>query len=57
MDSYSEFESYLENLMTEPKEFFSSMKSKIELGKIIEIANKESNIEKKAEKFLALIRE
>jgi hypothetical protein len=36
--------------------FFSSMKSKKELGKIIEIANREPNFEKKAEKFLSLIR-
>lgn len=57
MDSYSELETSLDKLITEPKEFFSSMKSKTELGKIIEIANKESDIEKKAEKFLLLIRE
>lgn len=57
MDSYNELETFLEKLITEPKEFFSSMKSKKELGKIIEIANQEHDIEKKAEKFLALIRE
>jgi len=57
MDNYSELEDLLEKLITEPKEFFSSMKSKKELGKIIEIASKETDIEKKAEKFLALIRE
>lgn len=57
MDSYKEFENTLEQLNTEPTEFFSSMKSKKELGKIIEIASKESDIEKKAEKFLSLIRE
>lgn len=56
MDTYSELERCLENLITEPKEFFSSMKSKKELGKIIEIASRESGIEKKAEKFLSLIR-
>ena len=38
-------------------EFFSSMKSKKELGQIIEIANKESTYELKAERFLKLIRE
>ena len=57
IDSYSELEDSLEKLITEPKEFFSSMKSKKELGKIIDIASKESDIEKKAEKFLELIRE
>ncbi len=57
MDIYAELENSLEKLITEPKEFFSSMKSKKELGKIIEIANREIDIEKKAEKFLALIKE
>ncbi len=57
MDTYSELEGFLENLITEPKEFFSSMRSKKELGQIIEIANRENDIEKKAEKFLAMIRE
>jgi hypothetical protein len=56
MDSYSELEDSLEKLITEPKEFFSSMKSKKELGRIIEIANKESDIVKKAERFLTLLR-
>jgi len=32
------------------------MKTKKELGKIIEIANREKEYEKKAEKFLSLIR-
>lgn len=56
MDAYSELENCLESLIIEPNEFFSSMKSKKELGRIIEIASKESDIEKKAEKFLSLIR-
>jgi len=56
MDSYDELWQNLENLLSEKREFFSSMKSKKELGKIIEIANREPNFEKKAEKFLSLIR-
>lgn len=56
MDSYNELKRNLDNLLSENREFFSSMKSKKELGKIIEIANKEPNFEKKAEKFLSLIR-
>jgi len=56
MDSYDELWQTLENLLSEKREFFSSMKSKRELGKIIEIANREPNFEKKAEKFLSLIR-
>ncbi len=57
MDNYNELENHLENLLTEPREFFSSMKSKKELGEIIKIANQESDIERKAQKFLALIRD
>lgn len=55
MDSYGELEKNLENLLFEKQEFFSSMKSKKELGEIIEIANREPNFEMKAEKFLSLI--
>jgi len=43
--------------LSEKRGFFSSMKSKKELGRIIEIANREANFEAKAEKFLMLIRE
>lgn len=55
-DSYNEVEPELDKLLKEDREFFSSMQSKNELGRIIEIANKESSYEKKAEKFLELIR-
>jgi len=57
MDSYAELEGHLKKLLSDKLEFFSSMKSKEELGKIIEIANREPTFEKKAEKFLSLIRE
>jgi len=57
MDSYNELERNLDDLLSEGREFFSSMKSKKELGKIIEIANREPIFEKKAEKFLSLIKE
>jgi len=57
MDSYAELERHLKKLLSDKLEFFSSMKSKEELGKIIEIANREPTLEKKAEKFLSLIRE
>jgi len=42
--------------MCEEKEFFSSMISKVKLGKLIEIANEERTYEKKAERFLKLLR-
>jgi hypothetical protein len=57
MDSYTELETNLKRLFSEELEFFSSMKSKKELGQIIEIANREPTFEKKAEKFLSLIKE
>ena len=56
MDSYPELVSNLEQLTSNSQEFFSSMKTKKELGKIIEIASREKELEKKAEKFLSLIR-
>jgi hypothetical protein len=56
MDSVNELENNLGRLFSEELEFFSSMKSKKDLGQIIEIANRESTFEKKAEKFLSLIR-
>jgi len=56
MDSYDELEQNLENVLSEKQEFFSSMKSKNDLGEIIEIADREPNYERKAEKFLTLIR-
>jgi hypothetical protein len=56
MDSYDELEQNLENLLSEKHEFFSSMKSRMELGRIIKIANREQEFEAKAEKFLSLIR-
>lgn len=56
MDSYEEMANYLNGLLTEEREFFSGMKTKRQLGTIIEIANIEETYEKKAEKFLSLLR-
>jgi len=56
MDSYNELKQNLDNLLSERREFFSGMRSRKELGKIIEIANREPDFEKKAVKFLSLIR-
>jgi len=56
MDSYDELVNNLDKVLSEPLEFFSSMKSKKELGKLIKISNIEIELEKKAEKFLSLIR-
>lgn len=56
-DSFSELRNAFENLLSEERNYFSSMKNKKELGQIIEKANKESTYEKKAEVFLKLINE
>lgn len=56
IDSYDELANNLNELLTEEREFFSGMKTKKQLGRIIEIANKEETYEKKAEKFLSLLR-
>ena len=56
MDLYNELKQKLDDLLSERREFFSGMKTKNELGKIIEIANREPDFERKAQKFLSLIR-
>jgi len=56
IDKIDELYSNFRHIIKEDKEFFSSMLPKKELGRIIEIANGESTYEKKAEKFLKLIR-
>jgi len=56
MDSYSELIENIEHLLSESRIFFSSMKTKRDLGKIIALANQEIELERKAEKFLSLIR-
>ncbi len=55
-DSYSEFKNKFLALLKEDMMFFAGMKSKNELGNFIETANKEETYEKKAEKFLNLMR-
>lgn len=55
-DSYADFKDKLLALLNEEMMFFAGMKPKNELGKFIEIANKQETYEKKAEKFLNLMR-
>jgi len=55
MDTYEELSKNLNELLAEEREFFSGMKTKRQLGNIIEIANREESYEKKAEKFLSLL--
>ena len=57
MDTYSELKSYLNALLTNELEFFSSRIGKRGLGRIIETASQGSSDEQKAEIFLSLIRE
>jgi hypothetical protein len=54
-DNYDELAQSALNLLKEEREFFSSMQTKKELGKIIEIANRENTYEAKAQKFLELV--
>ena len=56
-DIFSEFKEKLLSLLKEDLMFFGGMKPKDDLGKFIEIANKEDTYEGKAEKFLNLVRE
>jgi hypothetical protein len=55
-DSFSDFSNNLLDLLKEERTFFAGMRTKKELGKAIEIANKEGTYERKAERFLDLMR-
>jgi len=57
IDKISELYGDLKSIIKEDKEFFSSMLPKKKLGRIIEMASRESTDEEKAEKFLRLLRE
>lgn len=56
-DDFEELKDTSVMLLKEERDFFSGMRTKTELGKIIEIANQEPVYEKKAEKFLELLGE
>ncbi|MFQ5924662.1 MAG: hypothetical protein ACE5IE_01520, partial [Dehalococcoidia bacterium] len=56
-DTYDELINKLNELLQEEKEFFSGMRTRRELGRIIEIASREDSYEKKAQRFLDLIKE
>jgi len=56
-DEYEELKQNAINLLKEEREFFSSMQTRRKLGEIIEIANKETTYEAKAQKFLELLRQ
>lgn len=56
-DAFEELKKSFDVLLSEERNFFSSMKSKKELGEIIEISNREKEYEKKAETFLRLLKE
>ncbi len=57
LDTYEELVEKTLELGKDEKEFFSSMQSRKRLGEIVEISNREKTDEKKAQKFLELIRE
>lgn len=56
-DNFAELRNDILTLLSEERNFFSSMKNRKEIGQIIEIANRETNYERKAEVFLKLIKE
>lgn len=55
-DSIQELYASLEEIFIDEMTFFSGMKTKRELGRIIEIASREPTYEEKAERFLQLMR-
>lgn len=56
-DSVTELKKMLDNCLSGNLNFFSSMKSKKELGGIIEMANRKKTYEEKAEEFIRLLKE
>ena len=56
-DSYEPLQRSIVELLSMPMNFFSSMKSKEDLGRLIESANNASTYEQKAETFLELLKE
>ena len=56
-ENFDEFKNNIQLLLNKDLNFFSSMKTKKELGKFIEISNKEKTYEKKAEILLKLLKE
>jgi len=56
IDSLDELKNELNKIIGNKREFFSAMMNKKELGRIIDIACLEHSYEKKAEKFLSLMR-
>ena len=56
IDKFDELKEEVIKLVKEEREFFSGMMPKTKLGRIIDIANRELTYEKKAEKFLEMIR-
>lgn len=54
-DGVDELKVHVLRLISEERNFFSSMKSKKELGEIIEMANRETTYKGKAEAFLKII--
>ena len=56
-DTYASFQRSVIELLSMPMNFFSGMKSKEELGKLIESANNASTYQEKGERFLKLLQD
>ena len=56
-DNEIELKNSIDNLLSLDLNFFSSMKSTENIGRIIEIANKKETYEEKGYEFLRLLRE
>ena len=56
-DTYESFQRSVVELLSMPMNFFSGMKSKEELGKLIESANNASTYQQKGERFLKLLQD
>lgn len=57
IDNYSELKEKILELLKDERELLTIMKTKKELGRLIEIANKEQSYEAKAQKFLEMLKD
>jgi len=56
IDEFGELKEEIIGIVREEREFFSGMISRVRLGQIIEIASSETSYERKAERFLEMLR-
>lgn len=57
LDNYDELKEKTLEILKDEKEFFTIMKTRKEIGRLIEVANREQSYESKAQKFLEMLKD